>query len=254
MIGEWFTSLKDNISYKSTNPFFGTFILVVLARNWELLYSIFTFDSFSTRVTRIGVIKSYLNDNLDFWNDLLNNILISLGIVIGSYILINLTRLISNIFEKKLTPWIYKITDKNSVVLRTTHENVRNERDNLQKRLDQERDSKGKLETRIKELEDELLDTNNNQPSEPQVNDIKSDSKNIDKVVNKLKSKKLGTAYEQCLNTIRKGYSVSSTTDGLDDFLALGLLVFEKWDVGDNNIYKITELGEEVFNKIYIGE
>lgn len=39
-----FESFVDNIKQKTTNPFFGTLILVWLVRNWELIYTLFNFD------------------------------------------------------------------------------------------------------------------------------------------------------------------------------------------------------------------
>ena len=39
------SSFFDNIKDKTTNPFFGTLIFVWLVRNWDLVYTVFNFDS-----------------------------------------------------------------------------------------------------------------------------------------------------------------------------------------------------------------
>lgn len=53
MIEDLFVSFKENIKGKTTNPFFGTLILVWIFHNWRLIYSIFNFDTSSNLDTSV---------------------------------------------------------------------------------------------------------------------------------------------------------------------------------------------------------
>lgn len=44
MIKDFLISFKDNFREKHRNPLLGTYLLVWLFRNWELLFTLFNFD------------------------------------------------------------------------------------------------------------------------------------------------------------------------------------------------------------------
>ena len=142
MLLELWSSFRDNFRQKSRNPFFGTLIIVWIVKNWKLVYALFYFDDTYTLTKRIEYIELYYKNINFFWN-LMYCLWLTVLSLIGSYLLLNLSRLIINLYEKKLTPWIYRITDKNSIVLKTDLEKAQQEVDRLTKKYEDEKKIRG---------------------------------------------------------------------------------------------------------------
>lgn len=157
MFKDILVSFSDNFKEKTRNPFLGTYIFIWVLRNWELVYSLFNFDNTYKLANKIDFVKSYYNTH-SFTEGVLWNIGWTFLVLTITYLVLNISRVIINISEKQLKPWVYKKTDSKSIVLKSIHEEVRNERDTLQLRLDKERESKSKLEIRIKSLEEEIIE------------------------------------------------------------------------------------------------
>lgn len=252
MIKDFLISFKDNISDKTKNPFLGTYLLVWIVRNWELIYSVFNFDTSFNLKNRINYITSYYKTN-NFIENLLTNIYWAFGLLVLTYILLNISRLIVNFFDKKLTPWIYKITDDNSIVLKTEYDRVRLERDDLQTRLDLERESKSRLEIRIKNLEQEILNISEVKVKSISEKNIGDNSKsinnenNINTLLSKLKQKDLVTEFTKLAVLINKGDYVSNDYLAKDYFIEMGLITFRSnhFD-GYSKSYNLTQDGEDL--------
>ncbi|PHR74512.1 MAG: hypothetical protein COA67_00075 [Lutibacter sp.] len=264
MIKDFLISFKDNIKKKTSNPFLGTYAIVWVIRNWELVYSLFQFDSDTNRIKRIEIIKAYYLDR-NFIYDLLFNVLWAFGVLILTFALINLSRLIINFFEKIVTPKIYEITDKNSVVLKETYNQLKSEMDILESKLEKERENKSKLQIEITRLEERdskiqiesLSGGNTNkskegtivkQTKEKKISTIESFE--IDNLANQiLKNNKLGSGLSTITYYIQGGYSNLSTAEDMSiDVLSF----FESNDLIENigkGMYQWTRKGKEV-NKI----
>jgi hypothetical protein len=137
---------------KTTNPIFGSLIIVWLIHNWKLMYKIFNFSSTETIEQRMAFIASYL-DPPNFLPNLGWCILIAFVVLMVSYFLLYLSRLIINFFENIVAPFVYKITDKSSVVLKTNYELLKTEKDQLNDRLESERKSRVSLQNELENLE-----------------------------------------------------------------------------------------------------
>lgn len=241
MIKDFFVSFRDNFKEKTTNPFLGTYLLVWLVTNWVLVYSLFNFDSNSTLQYRVDFIQSYYKQH-NFICNLVSNIGISIAVLFVTYILLNISRLIVNCFDKMVTPWIYKITDKSSVVLKHVYEEVKTERDDLQSRLEQERDSKAKLELRIKHLEEELS------KQKPIIDNSQDE---VDVMVKKLVDSKLDNHFLDIVLSIKQHEYIKKTTYGLNEFLKLGLIEFKSESLEITKaLYELTTLGINVHQKL----
>lgn len=253
MIKDFLISFSDNFKEKTKNPFLGTYLLVWLIRNWDLVYTLFNFDKDCTLDDKKSFIISYLKGN-DFIENLAINILWSFGLLITTYALLNISRLIVNLSEKRLTPWIYKITDSKSIVLKTEYERIRSENDDLQFRLDKERESKLRLENTIKSLEAEIIEitrvraeteaenTEENQEKE------KSDSTSI--LLNKIENRKLVGSFLSTCTLINKGGSIRNDDEAKDYFIELGLIKYQGFVNHMAKKYAITSDGEKVLRKL----
>lgn len=122
------SSFFDNIKDKTTNPFFGTLIFVWLIRNWELVYTIFNFDKNYNLEAKKGFIRNYYKD-YHLGEELFMNILISFGLMLLGYALIIISRLIVNVTDHNIIPWMNNKTVSKLVVNKDRFETVKKTRD-----------------------------------------------------------------------------------------------------------------------------
>jgi hypothetical protein len=144
-------SFVDNIKQKTTNPFFGTLILVWLVRNWELIYSLFNFDSDCTLTDKKQFILNYINAQ-NHWFELFINITISLGLMILAYFLIVITRVFVNWIDHKIVPELNLKFVSKLVVSNSRFEESEKQRIDNYNELLKEREHLNKLEVKINEL------------------------------------------------------------------------------------------------------
>jgi hypothetical protein len=256
MIKDFLVSFTDNFKEKTRNPFLGTYLLVWLIRNWDLVYTLFNFDNDCTLVDKKSFITNYYK-NGDFIQNLCSNILWAFGVLITTYILLNISRLIVNLSEKRLTPWIYKITDSKSIVLKTEYERIRSENDDLQIRLDKERESKSRLENRIKNLEDEIIEITKIQTGSKTLerkkvgikNSLNTISDSTSILLQKLKDKNLLNEFLDTCTKINRGEGIQNEYKSKDYFIELGLIRFSSNYSNSSKRYNITTDGENVLKK-----
>jgi len=262
MIKDLLVSFRDNFKEKTTNPFLGTYFIVWLIRNWELLYTLFNFNNDQKLNEKVDFIKDYYTRH-DFLENLLTNIIWAFVLLCITYLLLNLSRLIVNLSEKRLTPWIYKITDSKSIVLRTEYERIREERGDLQLRLDLERESKSKLEGRIKLLENEILEISkvqaeklSDKSQDTESEKISKDVSNeIDKLFQKLNQSNFIKSFKDIALMINKGDYIANNNNSIDYLIELGLIKFVKDHIqGKSKKYVLTTDGEHVLRKARVEE
>lgn len=257
MVKDFLISFGDNFKEKTRNPFLGTYLIVWLFRNWELIYSIFHFDNEQKLNDKVDFIKNYYSEH-NFIANLLSNILWAFGLLILTYLLLNISRLIVNLSEKRVTPWIYELTDSKSIVLKSEYERIRVERDDVQVRLDKERESRSKLETRIKNLESEILEASKAQAEKPIESTTKSKSEGSQKgpidetsiLLEKLRNKNLLRDFKDSSIRINKGEFIKNDYNPKDYFIELGLIKFSSDHVrGDSKKYVLTQDGENLLKR-----
>lgn len=144
-------SFVDNIKQKTTNPFFGTLIIVWLVRNWELIYTLFNFDNDCNLNDKKQFIRNYINTQ-NHWYELLINILISLGLMILAYFLIVITRVFVNWIDHKIVPELNLKFVSKLVVSNSRFEESEKQRIDNYNALLSERENLNKLEVKVNEL------------------------------------------------------------------------------------------------------
>lgn len=264
MIKEMLVSFADNIKTKTSNPFFGTLILVWVGKNWNLIYSLFNFDS-GTSLTQKNEFIIHHFSTLPFIETLFWCVLETFFILIVSYFLINLSRLIINLYENKLTPQIYKWTDAKSIVLKSVYDISENERKRLEKRLDEEREAKlrlqedyDKLEKKIADLLNEKGENLNKETEKSTTSPKQKDSKSIDidKLIlinNKLEKESKINDFEQIASDILNGESIQKSQKNIAEYTTLGLVV-PGVKTGSPNYYSysLSELGKRLHEEILL--
>lgn len=164
VINSFFNNIKD----KLTNPFFGTFILVLILHHWELIFVIFNFDEGFNLTDKLAYIKTYILNNISFKSLIIDALQALLYMLIGYFIVV-LTRTIVLWIEFSLMPLITgKIVNKN-VVRKSEYDEVVKEReqyfDQYEEQRKKVRDFSKTLDKQIeqiKEKDDELIKRSNN--------------------------------------------------------------------------------------------
>ena len=259
MIQDLLVSFKDNIKTKTTNPFLGTMILVWIFKNWNLLYSLFNFEPDTTLVQKREFIVNYFTDNPIIEN-LLWCVFESFIILIATYFFINLARLIVNLYDKRLTPLIYKWTDDKSIVLKSIYDISENERKRLEKKLEEERDSKLKIQNDYERLEKRLSDLLSdkeeinttkdvdNRESQEQENDQLKNK--LDLIFKKLQKENKVESFEKISSNILNGYPFEKSTENVEEFTSIGLIIPNKYESNNRYSYKLTSMGNILHEKL----
>ncbi|MCT2562090.1 hypothetical protein [Chryseobacterium herbae] len=133
-ITDFFTNIKEKVS----NPFFGTLILVSIARNWLLVYSVFNFDEKTTLNNKIKFITEYLSGQ-NIIIEALINIGITLSIILIGYLLVISVRTLSTFIEFKIMPWITQKVISDKVVFKEEYDNIKDDRDQYSERYEIQR-------------------------------------------------------------------------------------------------------------------
>lgn len=252
MIKDLFVSFRDSIKDKTTNPFLGTYILVWLIRNWDLVYSVFNFDKEHDLEHKINYINNYYSEGNSFLWNVGANILWTFGVLISTYILLNISRAIVNLFEKQLKPWVYKYTDNKSIVLKIDYDLLKQQRDDLQVRLAAERESKAKLEVRMKTLEEQKKEENEGKKRQHFIFNKEEALKRMLSIKRKFIAKELIGDFQNLCIQINSGYSLDPAIPIISESIKYDLIVFvggaKKVDGLAN--YELTGLGRLLYNDI----
>ncbi|GAK91422.1 hypothetical protein JCM19297_921 [Nonlabens ulvanivorans] len=248
MIKDFLVSFKDNFNEKSRNPFLGTYLLVWLIRNWELVYTLFNFDPDKNLAFKKQFIKNYYSNN-EFIENLFVNVLWAFALLTITYIVLNISRFIVNLSEKQVTPWVFKITDSKSIVLKSQYDEIRNQLDILQIKLDKERDAKSKMENRIEKLNAEIQELR--MPGYSTNKDLKNENDSTSILLDKLEEKDLIEEFKKFSIAISQEEYVSNDYENRDLFIELGLIKFEKKSYNDTSrLYSLTEDALKVLRKL----
>lgn len=108
------TSIFENYSTKIKNPFFGTIISVWLIHNWRIPYALFNFDKECSLTDKINFIADYFGKQY-FWDEFTNIIGLSFLVLLCSFILLLISRAITDTYYKIIEPYIVTKIDKKAI-------------------------------------------------------------------------------------------------------------------------------------------
>lgn len=252
MIKDSLNSIFDNIKERTTNPFLGTLIVVWTVHNWKLVYSMFYFDKSLKLEERLHYIDKYFNDRPFVW-DLLIVVVITIVVLLFTYSMLTVSRLITDTQERMLLPLISKWTDKTSVVLKTEHAALQEVVKQLGARVEEERLAKVAAQVERDSIDKQLLEMRqSNQP--PVVSEDSSTAAEVERPALDLRQsdfkriaeqiQPLGSNYiNKAVNDILNGDSVSKTNELVKVFLREGLIKVNRQESVNSNSYVMTENG-----------
>ena len=239
----FFNSLKS----KTRNPFFGTYLIIWMIRNWELVYSVFNFHPNLSREAKVQFIKDYYT-NHPFWMGILITVGYTFLAMITSYLMMNLSRGLVNLSEEHLKPLIYKITDSKSIILKTKQLEMENQINLLVNSLEQERKAKAEIEMRLNELDNGKLTPVPVEEEESENETIKEDD--ITSAINQLINKKMTKQFITDGTHILRQKKFDDNYQGIDVYLQLGLIYLTATFPNYTQEFNFTALGSKVFYKL----
>jgi len=138
MVKDALNSFFDNIKERTTNPFLGTFVIVWLIHNAKLVYIILFFDKGLPLNSKLQIINNYFTVNPFIWHTILV-VIITMLVLIFTYLMLAIARLVTDFFERIVTPSVSKWTDKNSIVLKSDYIELQTKLIDFEQRLKDER-------------------------------------------------------------------------------------------------------------------
>lgn len=256
MIKEFVLSFGENIRQKTTNPFFGTLILVWIVHNWKLVYTFFNFEKSAGLASRIAFLGTYLEPK-PFAVDLGICLVETFCVLICSYVLLNLSRLIINFFEKIVTPWVYKVTDKSSIVLKSDYLALIENRNDLSRKLDAEIEGRRILQSKLEELENKFSKVDSPAIVSTDDDDKKMADELMQRIIEKDYTRQFEKIIELCNNKSLIDISniqFDKIEEALSYFMKVDLVEVVKVGSFNTNQYSLSPLGKEVKKSLVLNE
>ncbi len=116
-------SIQDTIHERIKNPFAGTFLISWVLINWKLVFSVFNFDSTSSRYSRLSVIELYIN-TAGYYDLLIHPFWATIVAIIVYQIASHFSLAIFAFFEKRITPWVYKKVDNSKLETKENYNRI----------------------------------------------------------------------------------------------------------------------------------
>lgn len=243
MIQDLLVSFRDNIKSKTTNPFFGTLIIVWIVHNWVFIYTLFNFDKKTLLSDKIIILEKYLEPK-HFSTSLLWCVLTTFVVLFMSYVFLNASRVIVNYFEKSVTPFVCKITDKSSVVLKSEYNLIIREKEKYELKYEKEKESRLRLQDEIDKLENKIKELILIKPVDNIVsneNSIQTEEKLLFENLEKLN---YVNSFNKVIENIINDKAVD-IDDSINYFIKIGLITKGRWfPKTDRYFLEFTDFGK----------
>jgi hypothetical protein len=242
MLTDAIDSVKENIKQKIGNPFLGTFVLVWVVKNWQVVYAFFFFDSDFKLADRIKYFKDYWKDK-NFIGNLIWIVIITIGVLLITYLFLALSRLIANYYENVIIPLIQRWS-KGSIVTSEIHQIALDRIFRLEKKIDEERKNKIELENEVERLEKRGYNKD----------DVENGVGKFNDVISNLSSSFEKAQISSVFTNIAQNSQVESKSPIVAFLLNNGIIEFK--DYGGQTgyrYYKFTSLGNE-FRREYFAK
>jgi hypothetical protein len=110
--------LKNPFTDSNRTPFAGAFVIAFIIYNWELIFSLISFDTKETRLSKIEIIKGYLESEVWY-----SRIGVAIGFAFASitlFYIFNYASLgLTTFFKRWYKGWILYYTDRGQTIPRT---------------------------------------------------------------------------------------------------------------------------------------
>jgi hypothetical protein len=221
MFKDTWDSLKDNIKERISNPFLGTFVLVWVIHNWQIVYAFFFFDKDYQLKSKIEYFNNYWSSR-NFISNLFYVAFITIIVLSITYLFLAISRYLANNFENRLIPFVSKMS-KGNIYTEEQYLRIEERNKRLGERIEEERKLKNEaiqdrdtMEKRITML------SNSNLP------ELNNELKDYSKLINEANSIFKKESVEDTLLGIAKASNFDPENPIIDFFLKHGFIAFDK--------------------------
>lgn len=248
MVREAWDSFKDNIKERVSNPFLGTFTLVWIVHNWKVVYAFFYFDKDWRLQQKIDFFKNYWVEHSFIWN-LIAVALITLGILVVTYLFLSLSRYMANLFENVVIPFIQKIS-RGKIVTGDVYNSALERISILESKVESERKAKNDAIMEREDMEKKLYSNNNtivnSNNSELKISEEATLSTDYSDLVLNVKNDPSFSELGKMMLEISKkyGFGYEAEVKGIDFLLMHDFIYFDRSDDSGRH-YNFTDKGLE---------
>jgi hypothetical protein len=139
------TSFLNNYKSKIRNPLMGTILSVWIFHNWRIVYALFNFDKDCTMQEKINFIQDYFSKK-EFLTEFFTIILIAFAAIFITFILLALSRLLTDGYYKIVEPFIINLLDKKTIFTHLEKKILDSKINELNSNIDRLRDANSKIE------------------------------------------------------------------------------------------------------------
>lgn len=256
MLSDAIDSFKDNIKQKIANPFLGTFLLVWIVKNWKVVYAFFFFDKEHKLKNRIDYFNAYWREH-NFIGNLIGVVMLTILILVFTYLFLALSRFISNYYENVIIPQIQKWS-KGEIVTSDVHNVALNTITLLQQRIEEERKAKVEAVNERDEIEkkffSKVLSENGKEANlgsdNSSVTDFAGNDFSIDRIIEEgikdfSRSNLIDTIIE-----IQKNQGFSQKHSLINFLIRYSLIDFKSDDSYGRKYYKLNVFGQQFYNRL----
>ena len=126
--------IKNPFTENNATPFAGTFLIVLVLYNWELIFSILNFDRTTTRSQKIRIISEFVNQQ-DWFTEFKLTISYTLALILFYAFFSNISLIITTFFNSWFKPAILKFIDRNKITTKKEYNDLLAHVDMLNKQL-----------------------------------------------------------------------------------------------------------------------
>jgi hypothetical protein len=237
-------SVIDNFRTKTTNPFFGTLIVVWMFHNWRLVYKVFNFDRNTKVDTKIDFIKDYLDGWGFIWN-LLLCVAIAFGVLVITYLFLGLSRYISEKYEEIALPWIHSLNGDSKIVSRRKYLDLEEDWRGIKKSYETEKELRLKAEAEKNELKNKMNSSFKEIERTSLESSLKRDEDKINAFMSEISSDKERKSSFRYLELIKNGEPIIGNVI-IAKLLKYGLIDRKKDEKGAvySDFYILTGFGD----------
>jgi hypothetical protein len=222
------------------------------------VYSLFNFDKDVDLVYKITNIRAYYL-NVNFYDNLIECLWKSVLVLIATYVLINVGRFIVEFFEKVVTPSIYKLFGNTKIVTRAIHNDLKKELKDAEVRFEEENKKRLNAQAEVERLEKKIIDLNNKKNKDESLisrisaigeSDAENDNSRIDVIMKKIGKDKYLNDIINLITQIKKETRFRNDNEIVDYAIRLGLIEYKEKGMNGTKIYKFTQTGRLVAERI----
>lgn len=169
-------SFYENAKERLTNPFLGTFMIIWIIKNYRFCFAVFNFDKDQNLEAKLNFIKNEFPLNR-FCANTINTILLTFLVLIVTYLLLTLSRFITDFYIKVALPWVINVFDGKRIFTNEQFENIEIVNSELLIKLKEEKIKRREAESERNDAEKELASLKEMENIFPSITDIKTNKR-----------------------------------------------------------------------------